>query len=538
MTGGRGRPGPAAADDPERSRLLGVAADALKRGALPEVEHACRLVLARSPDHPDALNLLGLAALGRNRGAEAIDALAKAASRAPKSAMIRCNLAFAYRSAGRLEDAAREARRALRLDPNLTAAHTVLGTSLADLDRPEEALAPLMQALERAPGLGRVLLALGRTLRALGRDDEARQRYEEAVGANPRFGDAWVGLGWLHVEQRRYDDAVRCFKAGLVARRASRWWPGDGTPPAPPGPPVPLNSPKLAHDIEQFGFLVAEGLLPAEFTQIAAAYGAFKDEVERLHGEAATVALAATELGQIGESYARVVHWRETPTHEGPVLGEGWDRREIERRYAVPPGICRVDGLLTPRALDDLRRFCLDSTIWNDVGHNFKEDATRHAYLGTYAGDGFCCPLLFQIAEDLTRALPAIFKDHRLRQMWAYKYEPRLEGIGIHGDNAAINVNFWVTPDEANLDPESGGLVVYPVEAPAAWDFDDYNKDRKKIRRFLEGSGVKPVNVPYRQNRAVIFNSDLFHATAPLDFKPGYENRRINVTMLFGRRHG
>ena len=47
-----------------------------------------------------------------------------------------------------------------------------------------------------------------------------------------------------------------------------------------------------------------------------------------------------------------------------------------------------------------------------------------------------------------------------------------------------------------------------------------------------------PVNVPYRQNRAVIFNSDLFHATAPLDFKPGYANRRVNVTMLFGRRHG
>jgi hypothetical protein len=97
-------------------------------------------------------------------------------------------------------------------------------------------------------------------------------------------------------------------------------------------------------------------------------------------------------------------------------------------------------------------------------------------------------------------------------------------------------VNFWITPDEANLDPQSGGLMVWPVEAPAQWNFDDYNKDRKKIRRFLESSRVAPVNVPYRQNRAVIFNSDLFHATAPLRFKDGYENRRVNVTMLFGRR--
>ena len=33
-----------------------------------------------------------------------------------------------------------------------------------------------------------------------------------------------------------------------------------------------------------------------------------------------------------------------------------------------------------------------------------------------------------------------------------------------------------------------------------------------------------------------MFNSDLYHETAPLDFHEGYENRRINVTMLYGRR--
>jgi hypothetical protein len=34
-----------------------------------------------------------------------------------------------------------------------------------------------------------------------------------------------------------------------------------------------------------------------------------------------------------------------------------------------------------------------------------------------------------------------------------------------------------------------------------------------------------------------MFNSDLFHETGPLTFKPGYENRRINITMLFGKRN-
>jgi len=35
----------------------------------------------------------------------------------------------------------------------------------------------------------------------------------------------------------------------------------------------------------------------------------------------------------------------------------------------------------------------------------------------------------------------------------------------------------------------------------------------------------------------VVFNSDLFHATDEFHFRDGYENRRINITMLFGLRN-
>ena len=34
----------------------------------------------------------------------------------------------------------------------------------------------------------------------------------------------------------------------------------------------------------------------------------------------------------------------------------------------------------------------------------------------------------------------------------------------------------------------------------------------------------------------MIFDSDLFHQTDQIDFKEGYLNRRINITMLYGRR--
>ena len=42
--------------------------------------------------------------------------------------------------------------------------------------------------------------------------------------------------------------------------------------------------------------------------------------------------------------------------------------------------------------------------------------------------------------------------------------------------------------------------------------------------------------MPYRANRAVIFNSELLHQTNKVRFKPGYANRRINVTLLYGER--
>ena len=43
-------------------------------------------------------------------------------------------------------------------------------------------------------------------------------------------------------------------------------------------------------------------------------------------------------------------------------------------------------------------------------------------------------------------------------------------------------------------------------------------------------------NIPYKFNRAVLFNSAYFHETDKIDFKEGYESRRINITYLFGIR--
>ena len=138
----------------------------------------------------------------------------------------------------------------------------------------------------------------------------------------------------------------------------------------------------------------------------------------------------------------------------------------------------------------------------------------------------------------MRQTFPSIFKDHQLRRLWAYKYESRQKGTNVHADDSAVNVNFWITPDSANLDSNHGGLVIYHTAAPRDWAYNvNYTgSDTEHIWRYLEENNSKKTVIPYAENRAAIFDGSLFHESDTIKFKPGYENRRTNVTMLFGKR--
>ena len=109
-----------------------------------------------------------------------------------------------------------------------------------------------------------------------------------------------------------------------------------------------------------------------------------------------------------------------------------------------------------------------------------------------------------------------------------------------HTDYGAVTFNFWITPNSANLDPASGGLVVYRKEEPYDWDWMEVNREKnaprikEKIERYLESA--ETLTIPYRDNRAVLFHSNLFHTSDVMRFRSGFENRRVNISMLFGKR--
>ena len=203
-------------------------------------------------------------------------------------------------------------------------------------------------------------------------------------------------------------------------------------------------------------------------------------------------------------------------------------KRKNKREFCLQKSGVVIDNLLTEEGLEALRRFCWGSTVWRKP--------YRQGYLGAFTDAGFACPLLAQIADELREVFPTVVEDHGLVNTWGFKYDSSLSGIRIHADQAAVNVNFWITPDEGNLNPESGGMVIWDAAAPDDWEIERYNGDDDAVRAFLAEANAEAITVPYRANRAVIFDSDLFHETDKIEFAPGYLNRRINVTMLYGRR--
>tara|TARA_B100001996_G_C18497126_1_gene530007 strand:- start:457 stop:822 length:366 start_codon:yes stop_codon:yes gene_type:complete len=121
--------------------------------------------------------------------------------------------------------------------------------------------------------------------------------------------------------------------------------------------------------------------------------------------------------------------------------------------------------------------------------------------------------------------------------MWAFKYDSKLgSGINVHADFAKVNLNFWITPEDYNLDENSGGLKVYTTPPPKNWTFEKYNADQDQIYEFLNSVKAKHVSSHYKFNRAILFNSSLFHETEEINFKNIYEGRRVNVTYLFGHK--
>lgn len=338
---------------------------------------------------------------------------------------------------------------------------------------------------------------------------------------------AFAQMARTHLAHHEWAQAYQGF---LKAHRLRRGLPWNETHQLPGAGSQPLQTGlhKLQHDCQQLAYLIENGYLPPGLAPFLNVYEHLYQNLAECPPHFLLYQLPPNQSEAIQAIYDRNLFHDPPLACRPTALNTRVDWKHIQATYtAQAPGMVYVDHFLNPAALQALYDFCLTATVWHDC-------RKWGGYLGAYMHDGFNSPLLFQIAAELQAAMPQVFQGHSLTQMWAYKYDSQRQGIAVHADAAAINVNFWVTPDQANRDPNSGGMVIYDKVAPETWVFDDYNVDTLAIKRFIRESEAQAVRVPYRQNRAVIFNSSLFHETDVFYFGDAYSERRINITMLFG----
>ena len=484
-----------------------------------------RQIVREAPGNARAHHALGKALARTGRIADAVAQLDKVIVLAPGNIDAYLDLGGLHLRGKQPAQAEDVLRRALTLAPQHPALLANLGGLLASNGKTAEAIEILRRALAISPEIPAAHYNLGLALKANGNLAEALSSYRAAVALKPDYVDAHHNLGNLLLDLGRVQEAAAAYEAGTRVRRRA------GAPAtASTASFLKTNPSKLRHDVEQLRYLQDQGRIGQQAGPMIADYEAALAALPANTNGTGPIEIPDEFRARLAPSYNRLVYRPDTPARAGSAVSPRLDRTAIEADYhRRQPGITFFDDFLEAHALAALRRFCLEATVWFECRYG-------NGYLGAFFDDGFCCPLLLQIADELRTALPGIFGNHTLRKLWAFKYDSRLSGIPVHADFAAVNINFWITPDEANLDPDSGGLVVWDKEAPLDWDFATYNNDQPAIRDFIARSGARSVAVPHRQNRVVIFNSDLFHETAPLRFRDGYENRRINITMLYGKR--
>jgi len=427
--------------------------------------------------------------------------------------------AAAHYQAGRLPDAEAAYRAALAADPGNPAVMQNIGVIAAALGRYRDAIELFDEAIALRPRSVAAHYNRALALLALGERRGAIDALSRVCALQPDHYDAHRSLGFLWLAEGERGRALDHFARTYELRR------GEDRSNLAGQSLTHTTRDKLLHDAEQFRYLAAGNRDDGRFGALARAYeNLARDFPERLEK------LSDRQSERLGGDYNSLIALRAAPEVVGSAINPRRDIAALVEGFrASRAGAIYIDDLLAPEAYKRLKAFLLESTIWHDFSH-------IGGFVASYLEDGLACPLILQIADEIRGAFAGLLAGHPLVQAWAFKGLKPSSTIDVHADDGAISVNLWITPSAANLKPERGGMVVGLVPPPQDWRMQGYEADQKRIVSFLEQTPQDRLRVPYRENRAVLFQSRLFHWSDAPEFAPGYENHRINLTFIYGRR--
>jgi tetratricopeptide (TPR) repeat protein len=241
---------------------------------LSSAERCLRKVVRQTPDHGDALHLLGLIAVRSDQAKAGERRIRQAIATAPGNHVYHGSLGAALRAQGRPEEALAAYGTALEQSPDYAVAWQNTAQIKADLGRLDEAVTAYRRAIELE---GRDAVAHFGLANALGERDDmigAETHYRSALEIDETYVEAWNNLGNLLAATGRLSFAVGALKEAIKHR------PGDAA--------LPLN---LA------GKLEAGGRLEEARTAYLEALALDPENLSGLAGLAALTAFMGDDAG-------------------------------------------------------------------------------------------------------------------------------------------------------------------------------------------------------------------------------------------------
>ena len=278
-------------------------------------------------------------------------------------------------------------------------------------------------------------------------------------------------------------------------------------------------------DIEHLSYLKLRGQLHERYnTVLAQSKNLLAQLPDTDTDEAYRIDVPAIE--PLASHFNRSLHQFRPGPLAGSVLSPALDVAGVVKAYQESnPAIVQVDNLLSDASLQALQRFCTESSIWFQSRFRYE--------VGAMLPDGFSCPLLLQIAAELRARFSPVLGEHLFKTCWAYKYYQSDQPGHLHADHNAVSFNVWITPDDANEDTGSGGLVVWNKKVPFAY-FNNPSQRPAIIEKLISASDATEKTIAYACNRAVVFNGSVLHNSDKMRCKENYLSRRISITFAFG----
>lgn len=342
----------------------------------------------------------------------------------------------------------------------------------------------------------------------------ARDIYARLERNLPYYQDVALALATYDLSEGAFSAALERYDRGLSRHIALT--------PVERLPTGTVTVARLKHDLLQIRHLRQMGSPIDQAVEMA-----YSDLIQKYFSDQkdsnARAELTPQELLSIAEFYRRCTHLKTdvrppstvvTPHLEGAM-----------RCILADPDVPQmIDDFFVGSVASAIYSYLLESTIWHCDSH------TGGGYIGSNDLVGLGHPVLRIAVNEIETVLRSSgLPTARVQQFWAFRCVVPPNGVGLHADVARLNLNVWLTPNEYVADKPRAGTNLYQVRRPADWSHEEYNGDGA-ARQLVQASKV--TTIPYRFNRATLFDSRCFHESMSENCSVEYEGLRTNLTFV------